>query len=616
LYPSGTRSNFFEQSNDFIRHLPNASWIAIDEEMTGISLPPGHAGQRELSKSESPQDRYASLKHVPERYSIIQLGVCLFEQKSVTESPTADSSAFVVRKYKFTLFPPADPNSTREVTMNPSAMHFLQENNMNFDLWVREGIPFCTRPMAEKAMAQFLEREEKRNKLPEPIPASNRKRVVLTREEDKQFHARCMTRLREWLDTPLMRPPVNGEGVSILLPRCNSFLRRSIYEAVERDYPYLVCETDNEQIRVWRLTDEERARRNQRLVVEEYHKFVTETIGCYRIFMALTKACSGEPILNAFEQSILAPNANAAVSEFVPGKYLSTRKIPLVIHYGLMDLLFLLTHFHSPTLPGDWNDCKRAIHSFFPVIYDTKVLASEYCTNEVRRQTGLQTVYEETLEKYPEWRDASQLTGQVHDAAHDAFMTGVCFCGLSYTIHNECQVPPEKSNARFALWEISSELDFPRWLYARNKLYFHLSPYTIDLESPQSDPLGRGLSHISTFSVSNIDPRVTSRDIINCLAGLTDSNHERIEFALLWVDDVTFLVGARITAFQYAEDLFMEHGTILRRALEGRFCNGEIIRPLIPSQKPTNRSVWNLWGLLESNKSNETERPNKRRRIS
>ena len=74
------RLDFLQQSNDFIHHLQNASFIAIDEEMSGISLP-SSINERKLSKDESPDDRYSMLKMVPERYSIIQLGVCIFEQK-------------------------------------------------------------------------------------------------------------------------------------------------------------------------------------------------------------------------------------------------------------------------------------------------------------------------------------------------------------------------------------------------------------------------------------------------------------------------------------------------------------------------------------------------------
>lgn len=187
-------------------------------------MPPSEATP--LSKDDSPAHRYSSIKQIPERYSIIQLGVSLFEQTSVTETAQGDASSFVVRRYKFTIFPGADPNLTREITMHPSAMHFLQENNMDFDTWVRQGIPFCTKSNVQRVVERFLEKHERRIQLA-PIISPNQKRVVLTREPDKQFHARCITRLREWLDAPLAVPaPAHGEGVSLLLPRCNSFLVR------------------------------------------------------------------------------------------------------------------------------------------------------------------------------------------------------------------------------------------------------------------------------------------------------------------------------------------------------------------------------------------------------
>jgi hypothetical protein len=84
-----------QQSNDFIKHLPNASLISMDEEMTGIMLPPGMAGRP--SKEDTPSDRYSTLKQIPERYSMIQLGICLFEaqdqnQKAPPSSTTATAS--------------------------------------------------------------------------------------------------------------------------------------------------------------------------------------------------------------------------------------------------------------------------------------------------------------------------------------------------------------------------------------------------------------------------------------------------------------------------------------------------------------------------------------------
>lgn len=102
------------------------------KEMTGIQLPSREA--KDICKDESPENRYPFMKLVPERYSIIQLGICLFGHKS------SDDSTASVRRYKFTLFPPADPKISRDITLNPSAIHFLLENDMDLNFWAKEGM--------------------------------------------------------------------------------------------------------------------------------------------------------------------------------------------------------------------------------------------------------------------------------------------------------------------------------------------------------------------------------------------------------------------------------------------------------------------------------------------
>jgi hypothetical protein len=89
----------FQQSLDLMKRLPNASWIAIDEEMTGIMLPGGMA--KRPSKDETPAARYPSLKLVPERYAIIQLGICLFEQTGKKDPENGGHASFHVVCYSF-----------------------------------------------------------------------------------------------------------------------------------------------------------------------------------------------------------------------------------------------------------------------------------------------------------------------------------------------------------------------------------------------------------------------------------------------------------------------------------------------------------------------------------
>jgi hypothetical protein len=92
-----------QQSNSFIQHVGNASFIALDEEMTGITPPAGMG--KPIAKDETPAERYMNLKLVPERYAIIQLGICLFERKDVGESSdSVDKASFrVVSSFCFLL---------------------------------------------------------------------------------------------------------------------------------------------------------------------------------------------------------------------------------------------------------------------------------------------------------------------------------------------------------------------------------------------------------------------------------------------------------------------------------------------------------------------------------
>ena len=66
------------------------------------------------------------------------------------------------------------------------------------------------------------------------------------RMEDIAFVARTMAGLREWIDSSdnaAPNPPAEGaehEGTSLVLPPCNAFLRRCLYETIEDGYPGLI----------------------------------------------------------------------------------------------------------------------------------------------------------------------------------------------------------------------------------------------------------------------------------------------------------------------------------------------------------------------------------------
>jgi len=594
-----TKDNFIEQSNDLIAHLPSATFIAIDEEMTGISLP----GQGRPRRDEPPDQTYAELKKVPERYSIIQLGISLFEKVPEEEDedgeiPAQNEDEFErkewrVRRYNFYTF--ADKDSDRDVVMSPSAVAFLNRFNMSFDKWVKEGIPNTTCPEFLYELDLYTAKQVKddleANEEPKaPTLQQAARRVELRRSEDIEFFSRCMASLREWLDSPMPRvDPGVSEGTCFLLPSCNSFMRRAFYEAIQQEYPSLVLENagpDNpNQIRVWRLDEQEKKRRDERLRRERWENMIVNKVGLGRVFLALSYACRGIPpnrrsVLFAPSIDNVDWTQHPSSADHQP----TAHKIPIVVHNGFMDICFLLTHFMDPILPVTLPELKVKIGYCFPVIYDTKVMASECSPSNHTFNSTLGNLYDRNAHLTNRMEvvsigGANVPMDQEHEAAYDAYMTGVCFIGMA----NELMGPEFFSTS-------SHEADIYRNLLGRNKL-FQMSMYTMDLENLESDPMSRGMLPEATYRVSGFDPAVTTRDIIRCLSNLTDDADRTVQFEIIWVDDTTFLAaahhrdgmvgrGANHEEEQAALKIIHEHGKIVRGALMGRF-GTEMVQPLL-----------------------------------
>lgn len=593
-----------QQSNDLIANLPHAAFVAIDEEMTGISLP----NAPRPPKDDTPSQRYQALKLVPERYSIIQFGVALFIKKE-------DDIGFIVKKYNFFLFP-SGTNYSREVTLNPGSIAFLKEHDMDFNLWTKAGIPFCTSAQAEDFMAKYRKKVQALMEGDQPQKPSDptSRSIQLIKPEDINFHARAMASLREWIDSSRT---ATDEGTSFLLPPANAFLRRALYESIGKEYPSLILERyGSNQIRVLRMTPSEREVRRQRQRKEIWESLIGEELGFWRVFYALSQANQGYLPLKA-----LALGANVDDVDVHDTMQLKpTQKIPFVLHNGLMDLLFLMTHCHSPTLPETFLDCKALVVSYFPLLYDTKVMATEGASrhdNTVLSQLFTSAVPDELASDLQ--LDEESIGAAAHEASHDAYMTGAVFYGLALAAAPDDAIYP---------WSAGNHEKTCRERYVQNKLYLMLTMYTIDLENRTDDPLSRGMHMDAAFRVAGSDPSVATRDIVRCLTSLTSPfPNTRLHFEIVWIDDTTFLVAARDEGDL---DRLLTHGTMIEAALRNRFSTSAVVglreylqakeEEVLRSKKRKATAPWSLWKWLgfanEDDVDDKEGNPNKRRRIN
>ena len=181
-------------------------------------------------------------------------------------------------------------------------------------------------------------------------------------------------------------------------------------------------------------------------------------MGFATVFGAISEACNGR----VFSEEGTKKFLEGTCMDLTADKLASTsgRKIPLVVHNGLQDLLFLLTHCHNQSLPEEFEGTKRLVGKYFPTVYDTKVMVSEYADAQVAGgSTTLGELYEficgcsdggardiaenavahggrvpapviANKEGNDGGNGKKQEQGQAHEAAWDAYMTGCVFDAL------------------------------------------------------------------------------------------------------------------------------------------------------------------------------------------
>jgi len=353
--------------------------------------------------------------------------------------------------------------------MNPSSIAFLNQHGMDFNLWTREGVSYVTTEKANSLIEKYKTLKASSEDANGTVRDPTRRRVILTKENDVAFHARTMATLREWIDGSIAGSP------SLLLPACNRFLRRALYESIELEYPALILENagapHSNRIRVWRLSNEEKAVRKERLEKEAWEKLVLN-VGFWRVFTALSHANQGMKQVN----SIVLANSVEEVDVTAEPELVPTgRCVPIICHNGMMDLLFLLTHLNAHKLPDTYEQGKALIHDTFPLLYDTKILATE-CSDQ--GMIGDNTILGNLYSKFVENDEAFvfernfQVTNtsatdpdQLHEASYDAFMTGAVFVALTG------RIPGGRVASLYDMMSSPSPYDsITKELFGRNKV--------------------------------------------------------------------------------------------------------------------------------------------------
>mmetsp|Transcript_63415 Transcript_63415/g.125437 ORF Transcript_63415/g.125437 Transcript_63415/m.125437 type:complete len:476 (-) Transcript_63415:249-1676(-) len=135
----GRASTFKKVLADFESRLHSAEFVAIDTELTGVDL----QGEPDTFE-ESAQMRLEKNCRIAERYTLIQLGLTI-----VGRAGEAGEGHLSCASYNLFAFPYVGPELLgREPPgffCQASALQFNAQHRVNFNTWIRDGIPYMSR---------------------------------------------------------------------------------------------------------------------------------------------------------------------------------------------------------------------------------------------------------------------------------------------------------------------------------------------------------------------------------------------------------------------------------------------------------------------------------------
>ncbi|GET88711.1 poly(A)-specific ribonuclease PARN, putative [Leishmania tarentolae] len=498
------RDNFPAVFPHFQELLRTCDFYAIDEEMTGIGVP-------EVTETITfaPSETYHAKRLAASRYSIIQVGVCLFHRVPVSSSAgvagagTPALPRYTAYPFNFLLFPQfADDYTVEEragdVVVSPSALAFLRRHGMDFQRWVYDGMAFCDASREAALRARLATEAAEAAAQPETTAerlftdaenawlkeARQTAQALVQRVEAAWAAAAAEARQQKAGRVPFLSSMAVEGGKEAVLPvQASRAAREQLELELARECPQLSVRSrragsSGYVVTLVVLSPEELSKHAWRRAQKERRQLL-DAVGFRLVFKELVKS----------------------------------RK-PCVGHNCFADWLFLMSAMDG-ALPEQLPQWKARARELFPCMWDTRYLASrrDLFPNGRFGSISLGSLYETYLGASPhcaielplgfEGYDPVALLGRgggdaAHEAGYDALMTGTVLLNLLGEAGYTLETAPAELSQKLALFR---------------------SLYAVDLGSDTADEYMAteagvlDLEHAATMKPHHIESFLATQDV-------------------------------------------------------------------------------------------------------
>ncbi|RAL14819.1 mitochondrial 54S ribosomal mL46 domain-containing protein [Aspergillus homomorphus CBS 101889] len=441
--------------------LSTCCFVSLDFEFSGIAK--SHTGG--MRRKSTLQERYEEVKASADQYQILQVGLTICHEDPIT-------GIYTLRPYNLYLSPIVDSklDVERDWSFQSSAIAFLLANRFSMESLFTNGVTYLARDEEQAAITRAIERRDR------PPRTATTLGVDETEHESLAFLQEVRVLVDAWLKQgsarrnylnipPASRPNPTHEPSSSSMPvEINRFQKRLIHQLIEVEYPSLTTIGKQGFVQIIDY-DEER----EKAVHEQRIQFVQEKAWKQRGFRWIAEALAGGDLTK------LGPHYFINIMEGLPGRLkgslkdfsdrikrrLQTNRPVLVGHNLFTDLIYFCRCFFGP-LPDRVEDFQAMAHQMFPVLMDTKYMATHDC-GSINPTSSLQEINDNLVAiPYPRISVHPQHSkyhaqGIDHEAGYDSLLTAQVFIKLSAQLRdrgaNENPTPshpqaPDQASAR------------------------------------------------------------------------------------------------------------------------------------------------------------------------
>ena len=391
------RANFDAVLPELKELLRTCDFYAIDQEMTGISVPTSEGTESPLATLEQV---YPAKRAAAQRYNGFQIGICTYH----TEASAGGKPVFAARPFNFWLCNRG--NSADDVQLSMSAIEFLLGNSMDFQYWLREGLSYANDAKVDRLSTSMA------------VDAASVKQRATA--DELEWADAAFERVSAWYKNA----PVQDDGTPAPLTA---------------DFTHLSATADAALF--YRLQD-------GGVNVNAVPDLLARVPAWKRSATTFTRAESTDANATAHTRAVNAAADNIRRSlgfREVWDVLVELKGKPQLGHNYSSDLMFLEA-MHGAALPETFGGFLETVHSHFPRIVDTKTLAAHISVGAPFVSTSLEPLYQ-ALEGLPDTPFSIRLPlgfesyspavirkaprgsqlAVAHQGAYDAFMTGVVY---------------------------------------------------------------------------------------------------------------------------------------------------------------------------------------------